>query len=259
LTKGPRERRESVTTVDVARTIDDYDATPRTAEDRGGRPRAAQPAQPLRPARQGRRRGGRHDAWPSRRAPGSGRRGRPSGRSARPRPGSRADGASQPARATSTAESRRTRVRPRRRPTALIVYLDTSALVKLIFDEPGSELAVELWDRADILVSSQLVYPEARAALAAAARGGRIGESTHVGAVSALEDLYSQLRTVAIDEPLVRHAGDLAAQHALRGYDAVHLACALQLRGDDILLATWGTALNAAAHATGRLFANETA
>jgi hypothetical protein len=28
-------------------------------------------------------------------------------------------------------------------------YFDTSALVKLIFEEPGSELAVELWDRAD--------------------------------------------------------------------------------------------------------------
>jgi hypothetical protein len=36
-------------------------------------------------------------------------------------------------------------------------YFDTSALVKLIFDEAGSELAVELWDRADVLVSSQLV------------------------------------------------------------------------------------------------------
>ena len=131
-------------------------------------------------------------------------------------------------------------------------------LVKLIFDEPGSELAVELWDRADIPVSSQLVYPEARAALAAAARGGRIGKSTHGSAVAALEDLYAQLRTVAIDEPLARHAGDLAAKHALRGYDAVHLASALALEGDDILLATWDTALNAAARATGRLIANDT-
>jgi hypothetical protein len=39
-----------------------------------------------------------------------------------------------------------------------------------------------------------------------------------------LEDLYAELRTVAIDEPLARHAGDLAAEHGLRGYDAVHLA-----------------------------------
>ena len=129
----------------------------------------------------------------------------------------------------------------------------------MIFDETGSELAVELWDRAAILVSSQLLYPEARAALAAGARGGRIGESEHLSAVATLEDLYAQLRTVAIDEPLARHAGDLAAQHALRGYDAVHLACALQLHGDDILLATWDNALNAAARATGQLLANDTA
>ena len=127
-----------------------------------------------------------------------------------------------------------------------------------MIDEPGSGLAVELWDSADILVSIQLVYPEARTALAAAARGGRIGEATHISAVATLEDLYAQLRTVAIDEPLARHAGDLAAQHALRGYDAVHLACALQLQGHDILLATWDNALNAAARATGRLIANDT-
>jgi predicted nucleic acid-binding protein len=87
---------------------------------------------------------------------------------------------------------------------------------------------------------------------------GRIDEATHVSAVATLEELYVQLRIVAIDEPLARHAGALAAQHALRGYDAVHLACALALEGDDILLATWDDALNAAARATGRLVANDT-
>ena len=117
---------------------------------------------------------------------------------------------------------------------------------------------MELWDRADLLVSSQLVYPEARAALAAASRAGRIDEPTHVTAVATLEDLYAQLRIVAIDEPLARHASDLAAERALRGYDAVHLACALHLEGDGIVLATWDNALNTAARATGRLIANET-
>jgi predicted nucleic acid-binding protein len=77
--------------------------------------------------------------------------------------------------------------------------------------------------------------------------------------VAVLEDLYAQLRTVAIDEPLARHAGDLAAQHSLRGYDAVHLACALQLHGDQILLATWDYALSTAARATGELLTNDTA
>jgi predicted nucleic acid-binding protein len=117
---------------------------------------------------------------------------------------------------------------------------------------------VELWDRADLLVASQLVYPEARGALAAAARARRIDEPNHRTAVATLEDLCAQLRIVAIDEPLARNAGDLAIQHALRGYDAVHLACALQLEGEDILLATWDSALNSAARATGRLIANDT-
>ncbi len=117
---------------------------------------------------------------------------------------------------------------------------------------------MELWDRADLLVASQLVYPEARAALAAATRAGRIDRSTHVSALATLEDLYAQLRIIAIDEPLARHAGDLATQHALRGYDAVHLACALHVEGADILLATWDNALNSAARATGKLIANDT-
>jgi len=117
---------------------------------------------------------------------------------------------------------------------------------------------VELWDRADLLLSSQLVYPEARAALAAATRARRIDESTHVNAVAALEGLYAQLRIIAIDEPLARQAGDLAGQHALHGYDAVHLACALNVDGDDVLLATWDKALNSAARATGQLISNDT-
>ena len=117
---------------------------------------------------------------------------------------------------------------------------------------------MELWDRADLLVSSQLVYPEARAALAAATRAGRIDAPTHVSAVATLEDLYAQLRIIAIDEPLARQVGDLASQHALRGHDAVHLACALRLEGDGIVLATWDNALNSAARATGQLIANDT-
>ena len=94
--------------------------------------------------------------------------------------------------------------------------------------------------------------------LSAFARTSRIDQPTHVNAVAALEDLYAQLRIIAIDEPLARRAGDLASQHALRGYDAVHLACALHVEGDDVLLATWDNALNSAARATGQLIANDT-
>jgi hypothetical protein len=52
--------------------------------------------------------------------------------------------------------------------------------------------------------------------------------------------------------------GDLADEHALRDYDAVHLTCAPHLRGDDILLATWDNAINSPARATDQLIANDT-
>ncbi len=48
-----------------------------------------------------------------------------------------------------------------------IVYFDSSAFVKLVVDEDGSDLAALLWDGCDAAVASRLAYPEVRAALAA--------------------------------------------------------------------------------------------
>lgn len=48
-----------------------------------------------------------------------------------------------------------------------IVYFDSSAFLKLVVEEDGSELAAALWDGCDAAVSSRLAYPEVRAALAA--------------------------------------------------------------------------------------------
>ena len=55
-----------------------------------------------------------------------------------------------------------------------IVYLDTSALVKLVVDEPGSALAAALWDGADLVVTSRLADAEVRAVLAGGRRAGRL-------------------------------------------------------------------------------------
>ena len=52
-------------------------------------------------------------------------------------------------------------------------------------------------------------------------------------------------------DEVVRHAGDLAERHALRGYDAVHLASALAAAADDAVLVTWDDDLGRAARAEG--------
>lgn len=108
-------------------------------------------------------------------------------------------------------------------------------------------MATELWDRSATAVSSQLVYPEARAAVAAAGRGGRIDAPAMRAAVATIEELYRQLDVIGVDDELVRTAGGLAERHALRGYDAVHLASAIAIDDPDVVVATWDRDLAAAA------------
>ena len=120
-----------------------------------------------------------------------------------------------------------------------------------MFDEPGSELAAELWDRAESVVSSQLVYPEARAAAAAAHRRRRITSAILRRAVDRIDELCTELDVIGLDPDLAHSAGDLAEAHGLRGHDAVHLATALSVELDSMLLVTWDGDLARAAVAAG--------
>jgi len=117
--------------------------------------------------------------------------------------------------------------------------------------EDGSEIADELWDAAHLGVSTRLVYPEARAALARAARDQRIDEDALRTAAAELDRFCAELRLIGIDARLAREAGDLAELHALTGYDAVHLASALSLRDEEVVVATWDRELGAASAAAG--------
>jgi uncharacterized protein len=113
--------------------------------------------------------------------------------------------------------------------------------------EDGSDLADELWVAAELRVASQLVYPEARAALAAASRAGRINGRALRRAVSDLEEATASMVLVGVDEALARDAGRLAEEHGLRGYDAVHLATALAGADRELLIVTWDLELARAA------------
>jgi predicted nucleic acid-binding protein len=116
--------------------------------------------------------------------------------------------------------------------------------------EDGSELVADLWAGSLPGASSIVSYPEGRAALAAARRAGRLRARGHARAREAFQSLHRELLIVGIDKPLAHHAGQLAEDHALRGYDAVHLASALVLDGD-VVLVTWDGELRRAAIQSG--------
>lgn len=108
-------------------------------------------------------------------------------------------------------------------------YFDTSALVKLVLVEPGSDRVLQLWRRTDRALASSLTYVEAGAALAAARRTGRITEVDLPALKREFEGWWEEVTAIAPERPLLRFAGSLAGIHGLRGYDAVHLASALAL------------------------------
>ncbi len=110
----------------------------------------------------------------------------------------------------------------------MITYFDTSILVKLLIDDEafGAE-SERLWRDSDFAVCAEIGYAEARAALAAVRRSGRLSAASLRTAKAQLELLWEQTSLVVVDTDLVRSAGELAERDALRGYDAVHLAAAI--------------------------------
>jgi predicted nucleic acid-binding protein len=114
----------------------------------------------------------------------------------------------------------------------VITYVDTSSLLKLVVDEDGSEQAELIWESTEVSASAVLVLVEARAALAAAARGARLTAAQHREAKHELAALLDQLTIVEVTENLIGQAAELAETEGLRGYDAVHLAAALAIEAN---------------------------
>jgi uncharacterized protein len=120
-----------------------------------------------------------------------------------------------------------------------LVYFDASALVKLVVDEEGSDVAAALWDGCDSALSSRLSYPEVRSALAAAARNHRIDIRSLGKVLHDWDRFWSAVRPVELTAAVERHAGELASAYSLRGADAVHLASALAVELPELVVAVW--------------------
>jgi predicted nucleic acid-binding protein len=130
-------------------------------------------------------------------------------------------------------------------------YFDASALAKLVLAEPGWHEARSLWDSSEIVASSWIALPEVRSALERARRGGRIGRKRLQRAIAEFEDGWARMVAVVVDLTVGTRAAALTSKHALRGQDAIHLASALRLDDDELVLATWDRRLKEAALAEG--------
>ena len=128
----------------------------------------------------------------------------------------------------------------------MIGFLDTSALVPLVLDEPGSDACRRFWVSADDVVGSRLAFVEAAAALARAQRLGRLTDAFHRVCLANLEEIWLEVLPLEVDDRLVRRAAELAHQFGLRGYDAVQCASAEKVAAADLVAASGDAKLLAA-------------
>ncbi len=136
----------------------------------------------------------------------------------------------------------------------MILYLDTSALVRLYIDEPEHASIVAITNASTSILTTHLIaYAEMRAALARMKRMRRLSEPEHDTVRRAFETDWKNMEIIQIPEYLIRQAGDLSEAFGLRGYDSVHLAAAdlVAKQTDNFTFACYDNRLNSAARALG--------
>jgi predicted nucleic acid-binding protein len=84
-------------------------------------------------------------------------------------------------------------------------------------------------EAASLVATSRVAYPEARAAFARRQREAGITRAALARAVAALDRDLGRFVVVELSAKIAKRAGDLAETRALRGFDAIHLASALEL------------------------------
>ena len=115
-----------------------------------------------------------------------------------------------------------------------LLYLDTSALVKLYIEETGTERIAELVlsDSNCSLSTSAITQVEFHSAIdrRRRRRGGDVGEDAAERAVERFNRRFkSEFFRYPLDDQTLDLACVLVSRHALRAYDAVHLAACLFL------------------------------
>jgi len=136
----------------------------------------------------------------------------------------------------------------------VILFCDTSALVKLYILEDSSREMQTLAGAASAIAVCRIAWAEMMAALARRAR-------EFPNDADAIEVVRKRLRTdwaryvvVEVTQALVELAGEYADTFALRGYDSVQLAAARTLQdmaGEEIQFACFDTRMGKAARMLG--------
>jgi predicted nucleic acid-binding protein len=136
----------------------------------------------------------------------------------------------------------------------MILFCDTSALLKLYIAEWGSDAVKTRVDEAEAVAVCRIAWAEAHAALSRRAREVPQDAPVIANAKAALAQEWLNFVVMEVDQTLVERAGEYADTFALRGYDSVQLAAAFEtgrISQSPICFACFDDRLNKAAKVLG--------
>lgn len=132
----------------------------------------------------------------------------------------------------------------------MMLYCDTSALIKRYVEEEGTELVDALWGKSKRIATSTVAFAEALSAFSRRHREGLLSVREYKTTVEKFKSDYAFLILVPIDNALNHTIETIIKNYPLRGFDAIHLASALvfaNLKDNGLKFACFDLNLNKAA------------
>lgn len=136
----------------------------------------------------------------------------------------------------------------------MILYLDTSALVKRYFRESYSDEIIARWKSAEQIVTSFVAYAETKASLQRKKREAGLDDALIQEITAAFRRDWESFIRVEVNDELNRYIDRVVEAYPLRGFDAIHLASALAIHetlSEDFVFACFDSRLASAAQSEG--------
>jgi predicted nucleic acid-binding protein len=109
-----------------------------------------------------------------------------------------------------------------------VLYLDTSALVKRYYEEPGSGYINHVFEISLYPITSIIAYPEVLSALSRKKRERNISIKDYNLALKYFKtDWFNFYIIGELTNEVIETTTDLFRDYTIRGFDAIHLATAL--------------------------------
>ena len=136
----------------------------------------------------------------------------------------------------------------------MILYLDTSALVKRYFKEPYSDEILSKWMEASEIITSSVAYAETLASFYRKKRETGLKDSLIRKIAELFRVDWNSFIRVEVRDELNEYIDRAIVKHPLRGFDAIHLASAMIMHerlGREFIFACFDNSLVKAAKTEG--------